>query len=102
MTMRIGTGYDPVTGVHYYLDYDEMEDCVRAVRAVDPTHIIEANKYAYNNAPTSWKEGGTVARIELGLWQQLWDEGVFQDEKAKKKWLNDIDNRGWRTRPGRV
>ena len=43
-----------------------------------------------------------VASIPMSLFMQLQKEGVADDPAAFKKWLNDPDNRFFRTRPGRV
>jgi hypothetical protein len=38
-----------------------------------------------------------VARIPNIVVDQLMREGLWWDKKAMKKWLNDPNNKGWRT-----
>jgi hypothetical protein len=43
-----------------------------------------------------------VGSIPMSIYHELQKQGILQDEKRLKKWLNDPDNRVFRTRPGRV
>jgi len=43
-----------------------------------------------------------VASIPLNVYYDLKRRGIADDPKAMKKWLNDPDNRVFRTREGTV
>ena len=80
----------------------------------DLTHIIERNKAEYNqfDQTARWGEElfdpkNKVATIPLVLFDELNKQGICRgfhviDQKRFKDWLNDPDNRHFRTRPGRV
>ena len=66
--------------------------------------MIEENKksYASMDERTKWGEWNKVASIPMPLYSRLKRDGIIDDEKKFKAWLNDADNRFFRTRPGRV
>lgn len=46
--------------------------------------------------------GRRVASIPDHIYARLYLDGIAQDEKAFRRWLNDKSNSLWRTRPGKV
>jgi hypothetical protein len=75
------------------------------------TDILEANKADYNetDANTSWGDtlNNRVARIPLTVFQDLEKQGITRgftviDMKRFKDWLNNPDNRVFRTRAGKI
>jgi len=75
------------------------------------TGIIEANKaeYAENSSVTGWGDtlNNRVARIPLTVFADLEKQGITRgftviDMKRFKEWLNNPDNRVFRTRAGRI
>lgn len=75
----------------------------------DLTHIIEANKNSYNQIDerARWGDGQMVADIPFPVIEDLNRQGILRgfavmDQKRMKAWLNNPDNRFFRTRPGRV
>ena len=50
----------------------------------------------------AWGEWSKVASIPMPLYYRLKRDGIADDPKRMKAWLNDADNRFFRTRPGRV
>jgi len=48
------------------------------------------------------KEFRHVAEIPMVIYQQMVRDGSINDKKALKKWLNDPDNRLFRTWKGRI
>lgn len=75
----------------------------------DLTHIIEANKASYNSIDerARWGDGQLVADIPFPVIEDLNKQGILRgfvviDQKRMKAWLNNPDNRFFRTRPGRV
>lgn len=84
--------------------FDEADDKVVIATEQDVTAIIEENK-ALHNLVTSidrWGDMRRVAQIPIGLFFDLQKQGVTRDEKAFKRWLNDPDNRFFRTSPGEI
>lgn len=71
----------------------------------DITDIAEDNKRAYNayDERSSWRgDMHKVASIPLGVYYDLKAKGILDDPVAMKRWLNDPENRVFRTRPGKV
>jgi hypothetical protein len=85
-----------------YVDYDENTDTFRVVDEIEAQPLIDANKKFFNAEHGGWGDGKAVGRVPMVLWQKLKREGVLDDEKALRRWLNDSDNAGFRIRPGRV
>lgn len=68
---------------------------------VSPT--IDRNKALYNeNAGKRWDDMKHIASIPLTLYWELEQQGITRDDKAFSRWLNDPDNRFFRTFPGTV
>lgn len=77
----------------------------------DITDIVETNKQQYNSFEKSSRWGDTlnnkVASIPLTVFQDLEKQGITRgftviDMPRFKQWLNDPQNRVFRTRPGRI
>jgi hypothetical protein len=70
--------------------------------AVDDT--VEANRDMRNGVDKGWKgDWHKIASIPLNLYYDKLHEAVVQDDmKAVSRFLNDSDNRAWRTKEGRV
>jgi hypothetical protein len=75
----------------------------------DVTEIIEGNKKAFNEVTSldKWGDLTKVARLPLTVVDDLNKKGIMRgfavvNEKEFKVFLNDPDNRFFRTRPGRV
>lgn len=84
---------DPSGGSHIYEDVQDV------------TEILDANKAEYNmhDERSRWNHEGTkVASIPLVVWEELKRKGIADDQKALLRWLDDPDNRAFRTRPGKL
>tara|TARA_B100000767_G_C19484700_1_gene417691 strand:- start:42 stop:356 length:315 start_codon:yes stop_codon:yes gene_type:complete len=74
----------------------------------DVSDLIEANKQEYNNADTKWSDrlfGNKVASVPFAAIDKLNKQGIMKgyeilDQKRFFAWLNDRDNRFFRTKPG--
>ena len=75
----------------------------------DVSDIIEQNKQEFNNASTTWGSGDVfdnkIASIPLTVIDKLNHKGIMRgfaviDMKKFKEFLNDPDNRYFRTKPG--
>ena len=76
----------------------------------DVTDIIERNKQEYNNSSTKWGEDvfdNKIASIPMTVVDDLNKKGIMRgfhvlDQKKFFAWLNDPDNRFFRTKQGRI
>lgn len=70
--------------------------------AIDDT--IEANKAMRNAASNNWAgDWHKVASIPLGVYYDKLHDAVQQDDMAHvNRFLNDGDNRAWRTKGGKL
>lgn len=66
----------------------------------DVTHILAAAKIIADQPPG--KDFRHVAFVPETVLNASFTEGWFDDPKAWKRWLNDPDNRDFRTGGGRV
>ncbi len=73
------------------------------------TPIIEANKASYNtfDERSRWGDFNRVAEIPFPVIEDLNRQGIMRgfvvlDQKKMKAWLNNPDNRFFRTRPGKI
>ena len=100
--LKLPFSYDPVLGIKrtFHASEDGNEFVIQTEQ--ETTDIVEANKTAYNDAPDRWGEFTRVASIPLSLYFDLKKKGIADDDAAMKRWLNDPDNRFFRTRAGRI
>lgn len=97
--------HDFHTGRTVWHMYDGEKDVYRVDYPVDAT--VAENKAIRNEADRAWKgDYHRIASIPLGV---LFNEqtGLAEasrqhDDKYLSKWLNDSDNRAWRTKDGNV
>ena len=90
---------DPATGItKYWHVNDKDEYVIETVQNVST--ITDANKRQYNDNTGKWGEMQKVASIPLPVYYELKRQGIADDPKALKKWLNDRDNQVFRTRAG--
>lgn len=75
----------------------------------DITETVETNKYNFNErAGTRYNDlMNHVASIPTSIYYKLVRDGIIDDKNdpemvALKRWLNDPDNRVFRTRDGRL
>jgi hypothetical protein len=89
--------YDPVTGRGTEIETDAEAGLV-FTHTQDTRPIVESAKaIASNFDPRVRRDTVHVARIPLVVWRQLQRLGITNDEKALNAWLNDRDNRVFRT-----
>lgn len=81
---------------------DDGSSTFRTDTICDP--IIDVNTAQRNITNSGW--GGDwhhIASIPKALvWSELMDASIQDDQKYISRWLNDSDNRAWRTKDGRV
>jgi hypothetical protein len=93
---------DPITGIRHVFHYDDMTDEATITAEQDVDDVIEQNKALYNESHGRHGELTRVAQIPMVVYMDLKKRGIIDDQVAMKRWLNDPDNRYFRTRPGTV
>lgn len=80
------------------------DDKIVIATSQDVTAIIEANKRAANAVDKHQKYGewSKVASIPMAVYHDLKQQGIVDDPARFKRWLNDSDNKFFRTRGGTV
>jgi hypothetical protein len=92
---------DPLTGTEHYVDYDETDDVFRFIQHQDVDPLTDWNRKLYNEPKGRFGETLTrIASLPMPLYMQLKAEGIIDDPVRLKRWLNDPDNRFFRTHPG--
>jgi hypothetical protein len=81
---------------------DDSTGQIHIEQVQDVTPIVEANKALYNlsDGVPRFGDGKRVASIPMVIYMELKRQGIAQDEKKLRQWLNDPDNRAFRTLPG--
>lgn len=96
--------FDPITKIESHVHEEEGKLTVASFQDVED--IIEANKRLYNSTDERARYTAEVfnhtAQIPLNIWFELWRTGVAQDEMSLRKWLDNPDNKYFRTRPGKL
>lgn len=96
---------DPATGTMHYVDYDELTDTFTVVEEADVSALLDNNQRLYNDAPARWGEGAVHTSLHPVMREKLKREGIIRpdgDPEPYRRWCNDVDNRKWRTRPGKI
>ena len=95
---------DHFLGLKEYFYYDDDTGECRIEQVQNTDFIVEQNKQrlAQSSAKDKWGEMTLVATIPMSLWADLNAKGTVKDTKEFKKWLNDPENRFFRTREGKV
>ena len=94
--------FDPFTGIAHYSMWDELADAMHFIAVQDADAILDRNKAEAAEANRHYGDIGHVARIPMPLYMELCRKGIAHDRKKFTEWLNDPDNRFFRTRPGTV
>lgn len=91
-------------GVGFHVNHGADDDLlVRHEQNVED--ILDANKREAIDNPKGMRPGGNarkVASIPLVVWVELERQGIAQDQARLRRWLNDPDNRFFRTSQGRA
>ena len=96
---------DPIAGIRRIHHYDPTTDKFHIETQQDVTDIVDGTKRAFASVDdrAGWKgDRHLVASIPMTIFMDLKKRGIVDDEAAFARWLNDPDNRVFRTRPGRV
>lgn len=95
---------DAALGMTQYFHYDDDKDEFTIETRQDVNPLVELNKQKFNaiDERARWGELSQVASIPLNVYYDLKAKGIIDDKKKFRAWLNDPDNRAFRTRPGQV
>jgi len=93
---------NPVAQTQELFHEDEAAGRVYLELIQDVSEIVEANHALYNLSDGVPRYGDMkrVASIPMVVYTDLQRRGIAQDPAAFKRWLNDPDNRAFRTLPG--
>ncbi len=93
---------DPETGQELWLREDDGELTFKSVTPVGA--LLEANKAAYNDSEGKrFGDGKVVASIDLPTYYaKIVPAKQNGDDAWIKRWLNDPDNRAYRTFKGKI
>lgn len=97
--------HDPTTGITEFFDYDDNTDLVTIRTEQDVTDLAEQNKALFNDVDNPHRFGGEwhrVAQIPSTVYNELYQSGKIHDKQYMRRFLNDPDNRVFRTRPGKI
>lgn len=103
--MKKTLSFDPLTGTKEVFRYDPTDDSFTIETLQDVTDVVEFNKAMANQVDerANWKgDWHKVASIPMSVYMDLQKKGIANDDKAFHRWLNDSDNKVFRTRPGRL
>lgn len=96
--------YDPVTKRQQVFE-THADGRLTVFGQQDVTDILELSQAEYNSIDerARWKDGmNHVGRIPLEIVDDLMRCGIWYDDAALERWLDDPANRKWRVRPGRL
>lgn len=100
---------DALTGALETFHFDHTNDTFIIERQEDLTGLVEGNKWLQNASPDNWSgDLHHVASIPNVLFPELAKQGIMTpggrilDVERLRHWLNDSENRAFRTKLGRV
>jgi len=84
--------WDPITERFTITDEQEVQD------------LMDMNTALRNSTASPNRSSGMrrVASVPLNIYMELKQRGILQDAKKLRAWLNDPDNRAWRTNTMKV
>jgi hypothetical protein len=94
---------DPDALVTEYFHWDDSDGTFTIERVQETSPFIERAKAIHGLTDGSWKgDMHLVASIPMSIYMDLVRQGITQDPVRMKQWLNDRDNRVFRTKDGTV
>lgn len=95
---------DPLTGAQTFFHSDVDGEGFVLEKKQDITACVELSQAEFNsvneNAP--WRDITKVASVPLSEVDELMRVGIWYDDRALMRWIQDRDHSKFRTRPGRV
>lgn len=93
---------DPLTGITRTWHVKDNGEFVLQTQQTTELDATNARARNATDKRTKWGDMSRVASIPLSVYYELKRKGIADDPAALKKWLNDSDNRVFRTREGTV
>lgn len=96
---------DPITKTVERFWWDPVDESFVIETRQDVTDCVELTQaeFAMIDERAPWKgDLHKVASIPMTVVAELQRQGIWQDDAKLRKWLDDRDNRRFRTRPGRL
>lgn len=91
------------TGVQCIMHVDDATDEVHFENRQPIAERLELNAELRKDTPAGWKgDMHKVASIPLVVYAELQRQGITRDAAALKRWLNQSENRVFRTKEGIV
>ena len=100
--MRKVIDHDPTTGISHVLYHDEADGVSHYVAEQATDYLLDFNRKQSNEAGRRFGEWAKVASLPMTVFMDLKKKGILDDSKAFKRWLNDPDNRFFRTHEGHL
>lgn len=107
--MKVPLSYDPLNGATTWWHWDAETETAAVQTEQNVDDLLDINRGMANETGKKWigEEGGPgtlVAKLPMIVLHQLQAEGRApnQDWKAFCRWLQDPDNRFFRTHEGRL
>lgn len=103
--------FDALGGIVRTVEYDYSDDIIIFGGIQDVEPFLERNKSLYNDGTkgdSAGKNFRRVASIPPIVVEELYRRGIWPqakngwDRTKLRKWLNDSENRFFRTAPGRI
>lgn len=102
--MKKSLGYDPITKTRRTFVHHTEDDAFHVQTEQDVTDVIELTQAEFNalDERSPWRDLSRVASIPLTEVAELSRRGIWQDDKALLRYLDNPDVRKFRTRPGKL
>lgn len=95
--------YDQISGKHQRFHYEEATGTFVIEDVIDVESVLRDNLLIEEQQKPGWAgDMHHVASIDPVTVQGLMKSGVWYDDAALKKWLNDPANRKFRSKKGRL
>jgi len=91
--------HDPLSGISHVFYSEDGIATITAEQDVAP--ITDFNRAQFNDSDKRFGDKNIfhkVASIPLTVWRDLEKKGITRDQAAMKRWLNDADNRVFKTK----
>lgn len=96
---------DPVTKTSRVFHWNESDESFHIETLQNVSDTVELTQAEFNamDERAPWKgDIHQVGRIPLNKVAELERLGIWRDDEALRRWLNDPENRAFRTRPGKL
>lgn len=97
---------NPEAGIERTWHWDPVNETFTIETKQEVEDLLDTNKRCFNTDNYSgrkWRgDMHRVASIPLTVYFQLKEQGIADDPARMKRWLNDPENRFYRTKAGRV